>query len=951
MSTGEPSTIGTYELRGVLGRGGSATVYRAYDPALGREIAIKVMAMREHEDAVLRERFRREARAIARLRHPNIVSIYASGEERGVPYLVMELFPAGALSRRLGRPLPVRDAAMLARQIGAALDYAHAQGFVHRDVKPANIFLDGDRAILADFGIVKVIVGEPETRLTEASLSVGTPEYIAPEQALGERIDGRADLYALGIVLYEMLTGAPPYEGNLLDVLNQHIGGTPPEPRRRNPALAPTVSAVLLQALARAPEGRFQSGAALADALDAAIAHSPAPGTARGDDTPDRAARTLLIDVQRERLSGTQSGNALPGFPQTDRPAGGPLDRARPGPTDRTPAIQLPPLPDLTPHPTPATRAERPPATIVDTPLPGGHTAPPTSLTPAPVAGPTMARAAPFVSPPPPPAPASTPWPQATSWPPVAPPPYGVAPLPPTTAGRPGGYGALIGAALAATIIVILAIGGAGLWWLRGQRAISVPTPPPLARQTPTLGAVAGSPTAVVGGTATAVGGPAVASATAADPARAQIEAGDRALAEGRFTEAVASYKEALRVNPNSAVANRQLGLTLWVWNHEPGEIEYLDRATKLAPNDPLAWAYLSYSAVDTHQVERAYAAAQQAVRADQGRAEGYAAVANTYLRYPPDTGDPDAGHRAAKEALDRAKALDPDGVWTLWFESQVLQTLGRYDDGLVPLDRLIAQRPNWPTLYYAKGGIYRALERPDDARAWQERALALDPEYPFALTELGWLAYERGAYDEARGLFERALRMTDDTNDYAHVGYGWTLAAQGDYVNSIARCQRAVQIDGRAPLGYECLGSAYLDGQQRYDDALGNYRKVLELRPQWESGYIGVARVSNAQRNYVGGEAILRQGLDRVKQPRFITYWLGLMLFRQEQYADAQPQFDRAAELVPDNAVIHYQRGLNLERSARFPDARAAYERALALDPVYRDAQDALERLRRHGY
>ncbi len=945
MSIGDTGRIGPYELRGVLGRGGSATVYRGFDTGLGREVAVKVLTLRDRHDPILRERFRRESLAVARLRHPNIVTVHTAGEEGGVPYLVMELFPGGSLARRLGRPLAVTDAAIVIRQIGTALDFAHAQGFLHRDIKPANIFLDGQRAILADFGIVKALSGDGGTDLTQTGLTVGTPEYIAPEQALGESLDGRADIYALGVVLYEMLTGVPPYGGNTLEVLNGHVSGKIPEPRRRNPALTPALSIVILKALARYPEGRYPSGAAFADALDRAIAQGAATGPASDIEAPERGARTLIIDGQREQLIGTRTG-APPTSPGGEQTVIAPIGRVDTPATGST----LPPLPDLAPPPPAPGSANpvghstnQPGAMSNETALVGGWQVPTPNQPathPAPSQSTYQAQSAATYG--------------APSYPPAQPRPFVAPPPPPRRRSN-----APLWVGLATALLALLLLVGAGGWWLLGRGEASAPTATVSARggtvtvgASPTVPVIVSSPTGgIVGvGSATPRAGGVATPGGTIDPTRAQVEAGDQALQEGRFADAIASYREGLRINPNSASANRQLGLALWVWNHEPGEIEYLDRATKLAPNDALAWAYLSFSAVDTHQVERAYAAAQQAVRANPQQAEAYAAVANTYLRYQPDTSDPEASVRTAQEAIEQAKKLDPNGIWTLWFESQLLQTLEQYDAAFGPLDAMITQRPNWPTLYYARGGIYRSLERPADAREWQERALALDPDYPYALTELGWLTYDEGDYAGARDFFDRALRNTDDTNDYAHIGYGWTLAAQGDYTNAIARCRRAVQIDGRAPLGYECLGSALLNGPNDYDQSTANYRKVIELRPQWESGYIGVALVHSARGNHSEAEAILRQGLDRVTTPRFIHYWLGVALYRQGQYAQAQLEFERATQLRPENAVLHYWLGANLEQLGRYPEARAAYERALALDPTYQEPRDALDRLRRQG-
>ncbi len=920
MSIGEAGRIGPYEVRSILGRGGSAIVYRAYDPALNREVAIKALTLRPNEEELLRKRFQRESLAIARLRHPNILTIYSTGEEYGVPYIVMEYYTAGSLTRRLGQPLALTDAARVVQHIGSALDYAHDQGLLHRDVKPANIFIEGDRAILADFGIVKAITGDVQTNLTQTGLTVGTPEYIAPEQALGERLDGRADLYALAVVLYEMVTGTPPFTGRPFDVLNAHVEGKIPDPRLHNPRLTAAVSRVLLKALGRYPEGRYPTGAALAKALDQAITQGDLPGSQPLPLAADREARTRIIDLPPERLTDTHPEVVQPRLQGADTQSPAAI-RPLTGNTDST----LPPLPDLTPASgTPTIAApenlsatpgatesvqEWQPPTEIATPAPGIATsAPPSTNNPV-----EPIRAVPYIGATPP-APPRPPW-----W-----------------------LFGIIG------VVVLLLLGGGGWLALRQFSATTTPTATTVANAGT---AVPTSPVVGIAATPTskAVGTPAI--STPADPAAAQIAAGDQALQDGKFTEAVASYRAALETNPNSAAANRQLGLTLWIWNHEAGEIDYLDRATKLDPNDALAWAYLSFSAVDTHQVERAYAAAQQAVRVNPEAAEGFAAVANTYLRYPPDTSDPTASLHSAEEAINRARALDPKNLWTLWFYCQFLQEKDQNQEALGPIDEMIVQRPNWATLYYAKGGIYRSLDQDPEARLWQERALALDPEYPYALTEMGWLEYDAKNYQRAIELFQQALNNTDDTNNYAHVGLGWTLAALGDYAHAIPHCERAIQIDSRSPIGYECLGSAYLEGMNNYASANTNYRKVIELRPQWESGYIGIARVYNAQKNYAESEAILRQGLQKITTPRYINYWLGLALYRQQHYDRAQPEFERAVQLKPENAVLQYWLGANLEQLGRYAEARTAYERALALDPNYQDPKDALERLRTQGH
>jgi serine/threonine protein kinase/Flp pilus assembly protein TadD len=900
MNGGAYGKIGGYELRGILGRGGMSTVYRAYQPALDREVALKVMTTQGQDEptAAMRERLRREARSVARLRHPHILAVYDFGESGNFAYIVMELIDGGTLQQRLGQPLPLRDVARLARQIGEALDYAHVNGFIHRDVKPANIFLDGRRAVLADFGIVKAVAGNTGTQLTQTGVGVGTPEYMSPEQAHGDTIDGRADLYGLGIVLYEALTGRPPYQGPTLEVLAKHLNGKPPDPRQFNAALPPAIVAVLLKALARQPDDRYPTGEALADALEAAIAASPAASA---------APATLLLDTPYEQLSDTRVG------PRPRRTAVGPTifgPVARPG---------TPPPPQAT---------ELAPQAAQDTVVTGHNPAAGATYQPASSNPTSTPQAAPFAL-------------------------AGVAsPSAGTTASRQPT--AILWAAIAVAALVLVCVVGSAVYL--AARGSLTPTPATTtsaqATATPVLIGSSGTPgTPGITPTAT-VSRAALATATAsADPAAATIAQGDAALKDGKFTDAIAFYKQALATNPNSAIANRQLGLTLWIWNHDPGEIDYLDRATKLDPNDALAWAYLSFSAVDTHQSTRAYAAAQQAVRLNQEIPESFAAIANTYVRYPPNPADPASGAQDAQDTIARAKAIDPNNLWTLWVESAVLQYIDQNEAALAPLNQMIAQRPNWPTLYYARGSVQRVLHHYDQARADEEKALTLDPDYPYALTELGWLAYHDGNNTEARTYFEHALKTTDDVNDFAHIGLGFTLTALGDPNDAILHCQRALSIEPRSASAYDCLGYAYLGGIRRYTEALNAFKQEIALRPFWPDGYVGAARTYAAQNDWSNAEAILRQGIDPAKEPGYIYYWLGWVLYQQGMYDDALPQFQQAAKLITDDAGLPYWVGLNLEKLQRYAEAKAAYQQALTIDPQNQQAQDALDRLKRLGY
>lgn len=267
-----------YEIVDKLGVGGMATVYKGYQESLNRYVAIKVLNPVRAAEKGLLARFTREAKTVANLDHPHILPIYDFGQDQGYTFLVMKFIPTGTLRDWLDRekPLSLSQASKIVSQVASALDYAHRRGVVHRDIKPSNILLDEDgNVLLSDFGLAKIL--ESTTRLTASGASLGTPAYISPEQAMGEEVDNRTDVYSLGVVLYEMLTGQVPFPGEALSVALKHIQEPPPPPRSLNPALPEAVEQVILQALAKNPDERFATAGALAHALEQAIAESEAP--------------------------------------------------------------------------------------------------------------------------------------------------------------------------------------------------------------------------------------------------------------------------------------------------------------------------------------------------------------------------------------------------------------------------------------------------------------------------------------------------------------------------------------------------------------------------------------------------------------------------------------------------------------------------------------------------
>lgn len=272
--------LGQYHVLQEVGRGGMAIVYKARDLALDRYVAIKILAPHLSGHPTFVERFLREARTAARLRHPSIVQIYDVGQHGQIQYFVMEFLDGetlGVLRRRRGVLSPAKVLGILS-QVGSALDYAHSQGVVHRDVKPANIMVCSDRAVLTDFGIVRAV---GEARLTATHMRLGTPEYMSPEQAAGESVGPASDRYALAIVAYEMLAGQVPLlADNPAALMYRLIHETPPPLRQWRPDLPAQVDAVFGYALAKNPQERYASALAFCQVLGQALTIA---GDAPGD--------------------------------------------------------------------------------------------------------------------------------------------------------------------------------------------------------------------------------------------------------------------------------------------------------------------------------------------------------------------------------------------------------------------------------------------------------------------------------------------------------------------------------------------------------------------------------------------------------------------------------------------------------------------------------------------
>ncbi|MFE2348422.1 protein kinase [Kitasatospora cineracea] len=380
---------GRYVLQRMLGQGGMASVHLAHDTVLDRQVAVKTLHTELGRESSFKERFRREAQAVARLQHTNIVSVFDSGEDVApdgttTPYIVMEFVEGRSLKDVLDEQvttlgaMPNEQALKITAAVLAALEASHDQGLVHRDIKPANVMVSTKGVVkVMDFGIARALQSGV-TSMTQTGMVVGTPQYLSPEQALGKSVDARSDLYSVGCMLFELLSGQLPFDGDsAFSIAYKHVQETPPAPSTLNRAVTPGIDALVERALRKDPAQRFPTAEAMREEVERVLA-----GGQGGGNTPLQASTPLVIG---EGPRSVHAAPSLTNFPPVPGPQAGPPSvqqpyQPMPGPQTPPPYATPQPFPPAAPTPQPFPQLGQTPPPFPQAPVFPQTTPPPMAV-------------------------------------------------------------------------------------------------------------------------------------------------------------------------------------------------------------------------------------------------------------------------------------------------------------------------------------------------------------------------------------------------------------------------------------------------------------------------------------------------------------------------------------------------------------------------------------------
>lgn len=882
------TTLGRFEVISELGRGGMAVVYKARQSDLDRIVALKILPPSLTHDASYVARFRQEARSAARLEHPHIMPIYEVGEANGLHYIAMKFIQGRTLKDLVEAEgaLSVPRAAQILAQVGESLDYAHRQGVIHRDIKPSNIMItDEGWVYLTDFGLARG-TGGATSGLTMAGTVMGTPEYMSPEQAQGlPNVGPPTDIYALGVVLYELITGTFPFQADTpMGMLAARLLQAPTPPRDVRGDLPAPVEDVVMRALARKPEARFPSAAAMVSALRQAAGLSEA-----------QAQRPLTP------LSGTPAVGAtiVAGSPPASPPAGTPYPA---GPAQATP---LPPLPPLPGPPQPAT-----PPYVQAPPTAPAYAARPAAAAPQATWQPTQAAAVPPAG-----------FPTA----PVAPP-----------AEAPRRTGLFIGIGAVVLVVLLGIVGGLVLFNRGGDDDPVAPAGSAVASLirdgSPQLAASARLDSAIAEAQA--------ALSTDSDDlaALSTIALAHYLRSDWQATEEYANrlIDAASADDTAAALGYSLLADAMLSQGDVAGGFREAEQAVSIDPQLSLGQAVRSnaiaaeaLAAENIARMDEALAVLDQAVdvMADESplfQALTYNALAYTFSQEYFLSGNKDYLEQS-EDAYEQAIDLQPDLALFRANCGFLLSANGDYSEARDAFEEALELDPNYAA---AQAGIGWSYFFEDDyARAEEafEAAIDLNDADYYAHYGLGRLRFNSAEDADGYALAAEAFQAASERNPRSPDVYGWLGEAllfqgfnsedQADkdkiYAQSEQAYRAALAIDERHVFALSGLGWI-LQYQEKYPASVETFERVIALDKDNDENFSG----------------------------------MGWSLLYQDMFPEAEAAFRQAVALDPDNIDARDGLGDSLARQGRTDEARAEYEEALRRSPGNARIQESLDAL-----
>ncbi len=836
-----PSHIGPYEIVGLLGRGGMGSVYKAVKPPLRRPVAVKTIKSEFISTPGALERFRREAELASELKHPNIVTVYDYEEvANGDSYIVTELIEGGKTLRdRLtdGGPLSLDESAEILRQVSSALDYAYDKAqIVHRDIKPSNVFLEDDkRAALGDFGIAKSIASD--TGLTAVNQGVGTPDYMSPEQAMGEPLDRRSDIYSLGVVLYEMLTGSVPFKGDTpISVVMAHIQKPVPELRLVNPNFSPAVQNVVSRAMAKKKEDRFANANEMYQAFVAATKQAsggvfvPTMPTRNDATQPVSTGPMSYVSGQMTQVAQLESqGKYQEAFDRLE-------ELHRQYPQDQTISKRYQSFRGQGYTYKGTTSANMPATRPGGLPQNSGTYVPPRP-TPAPVnaggSGPKKSSPLPFVV---------------------------------------GG----IAAALVVAVIALVAILAGGNSADKNATATALAIAAlPTATASPTVVPATSTvaPTATQAATATAVPPTATTAPTpTVNPVSqaAQLDTeGEALFKQSNYKDAAEKMKQAVKLDPTVAryqeylarsyISLRQysdaeapakkmvelqptnadyqyyLGIVYYRTSRPVDAEKAFREAVKLKPDDWLSYQYLSSSLFDQDRYPDAEAAAKKAIDLNPGDPENHNAIGRVYyetLRYA----EAEAAFRKAA-SLNSASAVYPYNV------AISLNNQGKYKEGEEQARLSLKLDNNYAVSYRALSIALRNQDRNDEALVAALKAADLEPKEPTHPAHAALALINLKRYSEAETLARKAVNL--GSTSFTQNTLGDALYPQEKYKEALEAYSSAVSKNSRSWIFLTNQANTYskLGDFAKARDA---YNRAIALNKDYKPAVDGLAAIKD---------------------------------------------------------------------------------------------------------